>query len=292
MFRRMILLFLTNILVMIALSTIGMFVMNYFGIQYGSYSGLMVMCFLFGMGGSFISLLISKWVAKRMMRLEEVPAGSSLVTKVHALARRSGLDQMPEVYIFNSPEINAFATGPSRNNSLVAVSTGLLERMNDDEAEAVLAHEVSHIANGDMVTMALVQGVANAIVMFVSSIVTNIVRNALSGDDEDDGGGIGGFFLHHLIYSVVYSVVSLLALPLIMSVSRWREYRADAGSARLVGKEKMINALKALQLNYDDLGKHDKNVAVMSISSKSSFAELFSSHPPLEKRINALKVLR
>ncbi len=287
--RRWVLLFVTNILVMIALSALAYVVMGYLGIQMGSHIGLFVFCFIFGMGGSFISLMISKWMAKKMMRLVPADNQPALVRKVHEFARRSGLDKMPEIYIYHSPEINAFATGPSRNNSLVAVSTGLMERMNEDEVDAVLAHEVGHIANGDMVTMTLVQGVVNSLAMFVAYLVSMAIMNAMRSDDDDGPSGIGDFFLYHIIHSLVHAVVSFLALPLIMWVSRWREYRADAHSGRLVGKHKMIAALQALQANYGQLEKHDKSVEVMSISGRSSFMELFSSHPPLEKRIAALQ---
>ncbi len=286
--RRWILLFATNILVMIALSIIAFTVMNFLGVRMESHTGLFIFCFIFGMGGSFISLMISKWMAKKTMRLE--PASNhALVAKVHTLARRSGLDKMPEVYIYRSPEVNAFATGPSRNNSLVAVSTGLMDRLNEEQVEAVLAHEVGHIANGDMVTMTLVQGVVNSMAMFVAYLVSMAIMNAMRNNDDDRPSSIGDFFLYHIIHSIVHTVVSFLSLPLIMAVSRWREYRADAHSGKLVGKHKMISALEALKANYGNMQRHDSAVEVMSISARSSFMEWFSSHPPLEKRIAALR---
>ena len=161
--------------------------------------------------------------------------------------------------------------------------------MNSEETEAVLAHEVSHIANGDMVTMTLVQGVVNTFVIFFSYIVTSIVMNVLQGDD-DDGGSVGDFFLYFIVNSVVHTVLSFLSLPLVMWVSRWREYRADLGSARLVGKEKMIAALEALKQTENNLARHDQAIDVMAISGKSSFMELFSSHPPLGKTNSLLKI--
>ena len=290
--KRWILFFATNLLVMIALSFIAHLVMRYLGISSGSTTGLFIFCFILGMGGSFFSLMISKWVAKKTMGLIPADSHPFLVTKAHEFARRSGLEKMPEVYLYPSPEINAFATGSSRNNSLVAVSTGLLEKMTEEERDAVLAHEIGHIANGDMVTMTLVQGVVNSLAMFVAYLVSMAIMNALRRGDDDEGfsgGGIGDFFLYHIIHSVIHSLVSFLALPLIMWVSRWREYRADAHSGKLVGKASMIAALESLQRNYGQLGKHDKSVEVMAISSRSSFMELFSSHPPLEKRIAALR---
>ncbi len=278
----------TNLLVSITLMILANIVMAYMGVQAGSYSGLFVFAFFLGLGGSFFSLMISKFIAKRFMNLEPAAPGSALVQRVHALARKSGLDEMPEVFLFQSPEVNAFATGPSRNNALVAVSTGLLNRMDDDEVEAVLAHEVSHIANGDMVTMALVQGIVNTFVIFISYVVSQIVMNAMRGDD-DDSRGIGDWFLYNIIHNIIYTLFSFLSLPLVMYVSRWREYRADYGAGQLVGKEKMIRALEKLKSSTDTLESHDKSVEVMAISAKSSFAEIFSSHPPLEKRIAALR---
>jgi len=266
-------------------------VMSFMGVQFGSNAGLAVFCFIFGMGGAFISLVLSKWMAKRTMGLEELPPTHAMTQKVHALARRAGLTGMPEVYFYKSAEVNAFATGPSRNNSLVAVSSGLVERMTDDEVEGVLAHEVSHIANGDTVTMTLVQGIVSSFVMFATYIISNIVMNALRGDD-DEGRGIGDFFLYHIIHNILYTLLSFMSLPLVMYVSRWREYRADAGAAKLAGKEKMKAALERLKSNIDNVDKHDKSIEVMAISSGKSWNELFSSHPSLDKRIRALESLR
>lgn len=288
MVRRVLLLFVTNILVMLVLMFIANIVMQYMGVSFGTNTGLMVFCFILGMGGSLVSLLISKWMAKRTMGLQELNSGHPIAQQVHSLARRSGIETMPEVYIYDSPDVNAFATGPSKNNSLVAVSTGLLNSMNGDEVEAVLAHEVAHIANGDMVTMTMVQGIVNSFAMFLSYIVSNIIMNAMRGDN-DERRGIGDFFLYHLIHNAVYMAISFLSLPVIMWVSRWREYRADAHSAKLVGKHKMIAALEALKRAYPHLDKQDKNVEVMAISAKSSWMEFFSSHPPLDKRIAALR---
>lgn len=279
----------TNLLVTITLLVLANIVMTYMGVSYGSNMGLFILCFFMGMGGAFVSLLISKWTAKRMMNLEPAAPGSALVQKVHSMARKAGLDKMPEVYLYHSGEVNAFATGPSRNNSLVAVSTGLLNSMNEDEVDGVLAHEVSHIANGDMVTMTLVQGIVNTFVMMISYVVTQFVTNAIRGDDDERRGGFGNFFLYQMIHNLVYTLFSFLSLPIVMYVSRWREYRADYGSAKLVGKQKMISALQRLQSNSEKVEKHDKAIEVMAISSSGSFMELFSSHPPLSKRIAALQ---
>jgi heat shock protein HtpX len=231
-------------------------------------------------------------MAKRFYNIEILsPTGpnGNLVQKVYSLARQSGLKTMPEVGIYDSAEINAFATGYSKNSSLVAVSSGLLYKMDEEEAEAVLGHEISHIRNGDMVTMALLQGIINAFVMFFSHLATMAVDNMLRGDD-DRGKGLG-FFAGQLVYIFFQTIFGILAAPILMGFSRFREYRADAGSAKLVGKSKMIKALEALKRNYDQLKDSKQQFASFQISSKISFMELFSSHPPLEKRIEALKRL-
>lgn len=198
MIKRFMFLFITNILVTGSLMILGTFILNFLGVPMDSYGNLAVMSFAIGMGGSFASLFLSKFLAKTTMGLQEVAPGSDLERKVHFIARKAGLTVMPEVYLYESADINAFATGPSRSNSLVAVSTGLLNQMNENEVEGVLAHEVSHIANGDMVTMTLVQGVANAFAVFLSFIITNIIMNAMRGDD-DDSPSMGNSFMGYMI---------------------------------------------------------------------------------------------
>lgn len=276
----------------LTLMIIASIAMSYFNVQFGNQAGLFAFCFVFGMGGAFISLQLSGWLAKRSMNLQPAANGSAIVHKVHSMARKAGLEKMPEVYLYQSPELNAFATGPSRNNALVAVSTGLLDNMTEDEVEGVLAHEVSHIANGDMVTMTLVQGIVNTFVMFLAYLATQVVMNALRGEDEERRGGFGNYFLYHMIHNLVYTLFSFLSLPLVMYVSRWREYRADFGSAQIVGKHKMVAALERLKSNHELVADHEKNIEVMAINAKTGFAELFSSHPPLEKRIQALREAR
>ncbi len=281
---------------MIAGSFIISVVMNVFGLgpaigQAGiNYTSLMVICLVWGMVGSLISLRLSRWMAKRVYNIEILsPTGAQgqLVQKVYAIARKAGLKKMPEVGIYESGEINAFATGHSKESSLVAVSTGLLTRMDSEEAEGVLGHEISHIANGDMITMALLQGIINAFVMFFAHIATMIIDNMMRGDDNR-GRGLG-FFAGHLVYSFFQILFGILAAPILMGFSRYREYRADAGSAKLCGKEKMIKALEALQRNYNQLKDGKPEFAAFQISSKRVMLELFSSHPPIEKRIEALK---
>lgn len=292
--KRIGLFILTNILVIAAVSIILQVfgIGNYLTAQGIDYQSLLIICMVWGMAGSFISLMMSKWMAKTMMGLEIVtPTGpyGTLVRKVHEISRRAGLSEMPEVAIYRSPDVNAFATGPSKNNSLVAVSTGLLERMNDDEAEGVLAHEVAHIANGDMVTMALIQGVVNAFVMFLARVAAFAIDQA-TRRDNDDGRGLG-MFAHFFLVQILQVIFGILAAPVVMGFSRWREYRADAGSAKLVGKDKMIRALENLKRNYpiQEQVKEEPAMAAFKISSKKAWAELFASHPSLDKRIAALQ---
>lgn len=253
--------------------------------------GLLTICVVWGMTGSFISLFISKWMAKRMMGVKILDAqaydsgAQQLIATVHRLARQAGLTTMPEVGVYESPEINAFATGPSKNNSLVAVSSGLLHKMKTHEVEGVLAHEVAHIQNGDMVTMTLVQGMVNSFVLFLTHLVTNFI---LRGDDEEGRGS--SFFMHYIVHSAVYSIIALLAMPIVSAFSRWREYRADAGGARLAGKDRMISALRALQGTENLVDNREAAFSSFKISGKKHgfLAQLFMSHPPLEDRIQRL----
>ncbi len=261
----------------------------------GSYGGLMVFCFLFGMIGSFISLAISKWSAKRAYNVQILdpndPEWGAFVNRVHNLAKGAGLSKMPEVGVYQSPELNAFATGPSKNNSLVAVSTGLLQRMNDNEVEGVLAHEVAHIANGDMVTMTLIQGVVNAFVMFLANIITNIISQALRGDRNDSRGG--GFMANYFIYMLVQSVLGFFGMMVVATFSRWREFRADKGGARLAGSGSMIAALEALQRNIgiqDPIPDRGRSLNSLKISTHGGIMSFLSTHPPLEARIRALQL--
>jgi heat shock protein HtpX len=293
MFKRFALFFAVSLLISVSVSIIGGFVFRYLGIQAGGLQGMFVMSLLYGMIGAFVSLSISKWTAKTFMRVQIIEGNSHyswLVESVHTMAKKAGIEKMPEVGVYDSPDVNAFATGPSKNNSLVAVSTGLLDRMDRDEVEGVIGHEVAHVANGDMVTMTLVQGVVNSFVIFISFIVTNIVMNALRKDDDERG--FGDFFLRQFVYSIVSGLVGFLAMPIVFWFSRFREYRADHGGAILAGKEKMIRALEALKRNYpitaEVSGEHS-SVQTMQISSKNSWMQWWSSHPALDKRLAALK---
>lgn len=297
MFKRISLFMLTNIAVMVMVTIIlqVLGVEPYLQANGINYTSLMIMCGVFGMVGSFISLSISKWSAKRMMGLHMIEANdpnySGLVNTVHRLSKAANLPKMPEVAIYQSQEVNAFATGPSKSNSLVAVSTGLLNNMTQDEVEGVLAHEVAHIANGDMVTMALVQGVINAFVMFFAHIAVMLIDNIMRGDDDEGGQGLG-FFARYALISLFQMIFGFLGMFVVAFFSRYREYRADSGGASLAGRDKMIAALRRLQTQFDT-GVFDKETAEMNsmkISSKGGIMALISTHPDLSDRIKALEM--
>ena len=288
MFKRIALFLATNLAVLVLLGIVLSVLQGVFGIRLGDNGTLLVFAAVFGFGGAFISLGISKWMAKRTtgMQLIEQPRNEAeawLYNTVRRQAEAAGI-KMPEVGVYDAPEINAFATGPSRNNSLVAVSTGLLRAMNRDEAEAVLAHEVSHVANGDMVTMALIQGVLNTFVIFLARVVGRIIDSWISGNRE--GGGIA----YYAIVFVLDMVFGALASIIAMWFSRWREFRADAGGANLAGREKMIAALQKLASTYGQ-STLPNQVRAFGISGSvgGGLKRLFMSHPPLAERIQALR---
>jgi len=250
--------------------------------------GLLVFAALFGFGGSFISLAISKWMAKRstgavVIENPRDPTERWLVETVRRQAEQAGIG-MPEVAIYDAPEINAFATGMNRNAALVAVSTGLLRSMTRDEAEAVLAHEVSHVANGDMITLSLIQGVVNTFVIFLSRVVGYVVDRMILKNER--GHGIG-FFVSTMIAEVV---LGLLASIIVMWFSRMREFRADAGGAKLAGRQKMIAALERLKAAHEPSSLPDGMQAFgISGGGAGGLRALLITHPPLEKRIAALR---
>ncbi len=290
MFKRIGLFLATNLAVMVLLGVVLSVLQGVFGITLGNNGTLLVFASIFGFGGSLISLMISKWAAKRSTGayVIETPRDDIerwLVATVKKQAEAARI-KMPEVAIYDAPEINAFATGPTRNNSLVAVSTGLLQSMSQDEAEAVLAHEISHVANGDMVTMALVQGVLNTFVIVAARVVGRIVDNYLSGSRESSGVGIG----YYVTVFVLDMVFGLLANMIAMWFSRYREFRADAGGASLAGRDKMIAALQRLGQNQG-ANTLPNQVAAFGISGAvgHGMRRLFLSHPPLEERIQALR---
>jgi heat shock protein HtpX len=285
---RIVLFLATNMAIIVLLGI----VMSLLGVDSRSTSGLLVMAAIFGMGGSFISLAMSKWIAKKSTGAQVIvnPRNQTeqwLYNTVGRMAQQAGIG-MPEVAIYESPDLNAFATGMKKNDALVAVSTGLLQNMAKDEVEAVLAHEISHVACGDMVTMALIQGVLNTFVILLSRLAANVINNFLSSDEE--GGGLG-FFGYMAVTIVLEIVFGLFASIIVMWFSRKREYTADRGAAYLTSKDKMVSALRRLEVHHEPSHLPDQ-VAAFGIRPKAGgMADLFRSHPPLEDRIKALQNL-
>lgn len=284
---RIVLFLCTNLAVMAVFGII----LSLTGIRSASIPGLMIMAGLFGFGGSFVSLLMSKWMALRSVGGEviEQPRNETerwLMQIVTQQSQQAGITT-PQVAIYHAPDINAFATGARKNASLVAVSTGLLQNMNRDEAEAVIAHEISHIANGDMVTMTLIQGVVNTFVIFISRIIAQVASGFLSSDREEEGSN-GNPLVYFAVATVLELVFGILASIITMWFSRHREFHADAGSAKLVGRDKMIAALERLKTSYEP--QEPGTMMAFCINGKQkSLSELFMSHPPLDKRIEALR---
>lgn len=294
MLKRVLLFLATNILVIATISIItSLLGLHGYLTAHGlDYTNLAIFCALWGTAGAFISLFMSKFIAKMSQGIRIIDPHSatrdeqSLLEIVYSLARKAGLTTMPEVGIYYSPELNAFATGPSKNNSLVAVSSGLLASMNRNEIDGVLGHEISHVANGDMVTMTLIQGIVNAFSMFLSRIVAYAISTALRGQNER-GEGIS--MLTYTILTIVFDILfTLLGSIVVASFSRWREYRADAGGAQLAGRNNMISALQRLRSTMELEDDRAPAMAAFKISHRPSVMELFSSHPPLEKRIERL----
>ncbi len=295
--KRVFLFVLTNLAVVLVLSlTARLLGVDRFLTQNGlNLAQLLVFSAVFGMGGSFISLAMSKWVAKRSVGayVIEQPRDQTelwLVETVRRQAQQAGIG-MPEVAIYDSPDPNAFATGASRNNALVAVSTGLLANMSADEVEGVLAHEVSHVANGDMVTLTLIQGIVNTFVIFLSRVVGYVVDRALSGNRDEEGGGVGiGYFVTSMVCEILFGI---LASMIVMWFSRQREFRADAGGAYLAGTHKMVAALERLRSIHEP-SHLPSQMAAFGIQGGGGdwLQKLFTSHPPLEERIAALRAGR
>lgn len=286
MFSRIALFLFTNLAVLVLASV----VMSLLGVNSAQMSGLLVMAAIFGFGGSLISLLMSKFMAKRSTGAQVItePRNQTerwLLETVRRQAQAAGIG-MPEVAVYDGPEINAFATGANRNNALVAVSTGLLHNMTEDEAEAVLGHEISHVANGDMVTMALLQGVLNTFVIVLARVVGGVIDSAMAGNNREGGRG----FAYYIIVFVLEMVFGLFATMIAMWFSRYREFRADAGGAHLAGRQKMIAALERLSLNHGQ-STLPSQVQAFGIAGGigDGLRKLFLSHPPLEQRIAALR---
>ncbi|HEY3863748.1 MAG TPA: protease HtpX [Verrucomicrobiae bacterium] len=294
--KRVALLFAVNLLVMLTIGIIASLIFRQLGPRIGGYQRLFLYCFIWGMGGAFVSLAISRWMAKFSMGVQVIDPNTSdpelqhLVQTVHHLARTAGLPAMPEVGVYNSPEINAFATGPSRSRALVAVSSGLLGRMRQFDLEGVLGHETAHIANGDMVTMTLIQGVVNAFAMFLGWVLAIALSRGSDRDDER-----GNPFMEWMLMQLFQTVFMFLGMIVVNWFSRWREFRADAGGARFAGRDHMLSALRALQAVHEHgadmaAGTQSASFQNLKISGKTSgIMALFASHPPIEERIARLE---
>lgn len=291
MFKRVGLFLMVNILIVATISIVTsvLGLQPYIAAQGLNYGSLMVFCLLWGFGGAFISLALSRKMAKWMMGVKLVeqdernPELIRLRDRVHHMSRQAGLEVMPEVGYYDSPELNAFATGPSKKRSLVAVSTGLLRDMNQKEVDGVLAHEVAHIANGDMVTMTLIQGVVNAIIMFAARVLAYFASQFVDEEKRP--------LVNFGIVIAAEIVFGVLGMIVVASFSRYREYRADAGGAALSGASSMISALEKLKQNMNrPEGESQPAIASLQISGKKSrFLSLFSTHPDLDDRIARLK---
>jgi heat shock protein HtpX len=298
--KRVALFLVVNFLVVIVIS----FLLSFFNVQpylskYGlNYQALAIFCLIWGMGGAFISLLLSKTLAKWSMGVQIIdpntrdPQLKEVLNTVYTLAEKAGLSTMPEVGIFESPELNAFATGATKRSALVAVSSGLMRRMPYPEVEAVIGHEITHISNGDMVTMTLLQGIVNAFVMFFARIIAFVITTFLnrSNEREESSGFRGGFFYQIIVFAVEI-VLMFLGSMVVAAFSRSREFRADKGGSYLAGPDKMIAALETLKKNMEVKDAHVDQPAyqALKISSPGGMMKLFATHPPLDDRIAAIK---
>ncbi len=287
--KRIFFFILTNILVIATISI----VLTVFGVRGYitdegiDFGALLIFSAIVGFTGAFISLALSRWMVKKMMNVRVLnPQANlnqmerSIVEKVHRLSEAAGLRSMPEVGIYDSPEVNAFATGPSKKRSLIAVSSGLMQLMDNDAVEGVIAHEVAHVANGDMVTMTLLQGVVNTFVVFLSRIVafaaSRLVRPELQG-------------IVHIVCIIVFQIAfSILGSIVVLAYSRYREFHADAGGAAFAGRDKMVHALKSLKSHVNRIDTRQSSIATLKINNKKR-SLLFSSHPDLDERIRRLQ---
>lgn len=299
MVKRVILFLVLNFLVVFMISII----LNLFNLRpyfnaYGiDYRSLLIFCLIWGMGGAFVSLALSRVMAKWMMGVKPIdfdttdPDEQQLLQRVHRLARKAGLSTMPEVGIYRSNEVNAFATGPTRSRALVAVSTGLLSRMKEHEIEGVIGHEISHIANGDMVTMTLLQGVVNAFVMFLARVLAYSLSGLGRNRENSSSGSTMSYILFVYLFEVVFMILGSIVVA---TYSRYREFRADAGGARLAGKEAMISSLQTLRV-LQEIKDPRENPAMaafkISHQGRKGLLRLFASHPPLEERIERLQLM-
>lgn len=289
--KRFLLFGLVNALIMITLFVTLSVVAAALGINLGANQTIWIFYSVIGFGGAFVSLAMSRFVAKQMMGVQVIDPNTQdanarrLLETVYNLAQQAKLPKMPEVGIYDSPEINAFATGPTKSRALVAVSTGLLHRMDRESVEGVLGHEIAHIANGDMVTMTLIQGVINTMVLIIARILSSLA----AGQVEERSRPM----VQYLLFQVLQIPLSLLGSLLVCYFSRLREFRADAGGARLAGRDRMIRGLKSLREVYGHVDDEQQSLATLKISGHpaSSFLALFATHPPLEERIRRLETL-
>lgn len=293
--KRILFFLLTNMLVMLTI-VIAFSVLSYFGVDLfmmqgdGSpnYGPIMILSIIIGFSGAFISLGLSRIMAKKMMNVKVLdPSGrlssaeQFVVDRVHTYSRNAGLVHMPEVGIYQSPEVNAFATGPSKKRSLVAVSSGLLQSMDEKAVEGVIAHEVAHVANSDMVTMTLLQGIVNTFVVFFARVAAIAVSRFVRGELQ---------FVVRFAAIIIFQIVfSILGSIVVMAYSRYREFHADNGGADLAGKDKMIHALRSLQRNSQKVDTSQTSLQTLKINNKKSMTQLFSSHPDLNERIRRLE---
>lgn len=290
--KRVFLFIATNLAVLVLLSIVMFVIERVFGVRLpqGGLGGLLVFAAICGFGGALISLALSKWTAKHAMGVRVIVAPQTdgerwLVSTVARLAGQARIG-MPEVGVFDAEEMNAFATGARRDASLVAVSTGLLRSMSPPQAEAVLGHEISHVANGDMVTLTLLQGVLNTFVIFLARIIGGLVDRAIFRNDREESGI--GFFLTTMVAQVV---LGIFASMIVAWYSRRREFRADHGGATLAGAANMIGALEALKLSHGEPMPPQMQAFGINTGEGGGFSRLFASHPPLDQRIAALRAL-
>ncbi len=298
MFSRILLFLATNILVIATISIVtNLLGLHSYLTSHGiNYLSLAIFCALWGTAGAFISLLMSKFIAKKSMGVNIIDPNTAtgeeknILALIRQLAGKAGLKTLPEVGIYNSPELNAFATGPTKNNSLLAISSGLLQKMNLNQIEGVLGHEITHITNGDMVTMTLILGIINAFALFLSRLVAYVISVGAAGRNNNEGSINGPgplFFMLSMAFDILFTFLGSI---LVAAFSRYREYRADKGGATLVGRDKMIAALQALQKAMEPEDTRAPSLTALKISHKSrGFRVLFSSHPPLELRIARLQ---
>lgn len=289
--KRIFLFAIVNMLILLTLSIAFQVITGLFGIHMGYEPTIWIFYGVIGMGGAFINLLISRKMAKWTMGVKVIdpqtqnPTERRLLETVYSLAQKAGLPAMPEVGIFESPEVNAFATGPTKARALVAVSSGLLQTMDSNSVEGVLGHEIAHVANGDMVTMTLVQGVINTMVLIAARVLSSLI----AGQVEERSRPM----LQMVVFYALQMILSLLGSIVVCYFSRAREFRADAGGARLAGRERMLSGLKSLRHVYGEVDDRNQSLATLKISGHSAgfLGKLFSTHPPLEERIHRLETL-